>query len=168
MPVTIRTGCHQPVRVGTVKYPGSYAVVLVLHLLTVMFLVGPSAIAAMVSVRAARAGHAGALRDASRTTRVCANGTVLVVLLGTAMVGLGPVGDQWGLGQLWISASYALWFVAVALTLGLVVPTQVKAAEVIESGGSAGELAGRIAVGAGLALLAWTAIVVLMVAKPGA
>jgi hypothetical protein len=142
--------------------------VLVLHLLTVAFLVGPAAIAGMTSVRAAKAGHAQALRDASRTTRLYTLGTLLTVLLGTAMVGLGDVGDQWGMGQLWVSASYALWFVALVLTLALVVPAQLKAAQAIEAGGSAADQAGRIAAGSGLVLLAWTAIVVLMVVKPGA
>ena len=150
------------------SYSGTYAVVLVLHLLTVAFLVGPTAVAGVVSARHARAGRAEALRDASRTTRLYALGTLLTVLLGTAMVGLGDVGEQWDMGQLWVSASYALWLVAVALTLALVVPAQVKAAKAIDDGADGGAYAGRIAAGAGLALLAWSAIVVLMVVKPGA
>ncbi len=122
----------------------------------------------MTSVRAARAGHAQALRDASRTTRLYTLATLLTVLLGTAMVGLGDVGGQWEMGQLWVSASYALWFVALVLTLALVVPAQLSAAKAIEGGGSATDQVGRIAAGSGLVLLAWTAIVVLMVVKPGA
>lgn len=149
-------------------YSGAYAFVLVLHLLTVAFVVGPSAVAGVVSARHARAGRAEALRDASRTTRLYTLATVLTVLLGTAMVGLGDVGGQWEMGQLWVSASYALWIVAVALTLGLVVPSQVKAASAIDDGKDGGAYAGRIAAGAGLAVLAWSAIVVLMVVKPGA
>jgi hypothetical protein len=90
------------------------------------------------------------------------------VLLGTGLVGLGDVGDEWDMGQLWISASYALWFVAVALLLGLVVPTQAKALEALDGGGSAQALAGRIAAGAALASLAYVVVIVLMVAKPGA
>lgn len=149
-------------------YSGGYAVVLTLHLLTVAFLVGPAAVGAVTSARHARAGRAEALRDASRTTRLYTLATVATVVLGTAMVGLGDIGGQWDMGQLWISASYALWIVAVALTLGLVVPTQVKAAKALDAGSSAAPLVGRIAAGAGLAMLAWTAIVVLMVFKPGA
>lgn len=148
-------------------YSGGYAVVLALHLLTVVFLVGPAAMAGMTSTRHARGGRAEALRDAARTTRLCTLGTVLTVVLGTAMVGLGDVGGQWEMGQLWVSASYALWIVAVALTLGLVVPSQTKAAAAIEGRGDGSGFAGRIAAGAGLAVLAWTAVIVLMVAKPG-
>ena len=149
-------------------YSGAYAVVLALHLLTVAFLVGPAAMAAMASARHARSGRAEALRDAARTTRLYTVATVVTVLLGSAMVGLGDVGDQWEMGQLWVSASYALWIVAVAVTLGLVVPSQTKAASAIEGGGDGSGFAGRIAAGAGLAVLAWSAIIVLMVVKPGA
>ena len=149
-------------------YSGGYAVVLALHLLTVAFLVGPAAVAAVTSARHVRAGRADALRDASRTTRLYTLATVATVVLGSAMVGLGDVGDQWSMGDPWISASYVLWLVAVALTLALVVPAQAKAADALEAGQDAGAWAGRIAAGAGLAMLAWTAVVVLMVFKPGA
>ncbi len=149
-------------------YSGGYAVVLVLHLLTVAFVVGPSALAGVVSARHARAGRADALRDARRTTRLYTLATLVTVLLGTAMVGLGEVGGQWDMAQPWISASYVLWLAAVALTLGLVVPSQAKAATAIDQGGDGGAYAGRIAAGAGLAMLAWSAIIVLMVVKPGA
>lgn len=150
------------------RYTGSYALVLALHLLTVAFLVGPAAVAGMSSARHARTGEAQALRAASRITRGCTVATIVTVLLGTALLGLGPVGDQWDLGQLWVSASYALWFVACAITLGFVVPTQRKAAQAIEGGGDGSALAGRIGAGAGLAVLVWSAVVVLMVVKPGA
>ena len=149
-------------------YSGGYAVVLALHLLTVVFLVGPSAVAAVTSARHVRAGRAEALRDASRTTRLYTLATVVTVVLGSAMVGLGDIGDQWSMGDPWISASYALWLVAVALTLALVVPAQAQAADALDAGQDAGAHAGRIAAGAGLATLAWAVIIVLMVFKPGA
>lgn len=148
-------------------YSGGYAVVLSLHLLTVAFLVGPAALAAMASPRLVRAGRADALRDASRTTRGCTLATVATVVLGSALVGLGDIGGQWSMGQAWVSASYALWLVAVALTLALVVPAQAAAADALDAGQDAGGHASRIATGAGLATLAWSAIIVLMVFKPG-
>jgi hypothetical protein len=162
------SNARTPDTVPDMTYSGGYAVVLTLHLLTVAFVVGPAAVAGVTSARHARAGRAEALRHASRTTRGYTLATLLTVLLGTALVGLGDVGSQWELGQLWVSASYALWLVAVVLTLGLVVPSQAKAAKAIEDGRDGGAFAGRIAAGAGLAVLAWTAIIVLMVVKPGA
>jgi uncharacterized membrane protein len=159
-----RTGRTVP----DVDYSGAYAVVLALHLIAVVFLVGPSAVTAAVSARHARQGHAEALRDGMRATRLYTLGTVVAVLLGSGLVGLGDVGSQWDMGQLWVSASYALWIVAVALQLGLVVPSQGKALQALAGGGGAQALSGRIAAGAGLASLCYVTIVVLMVAKPGA
>jgi hypothetical protein len=149
------------------RYTGAYAVVLVLHLLTALFVVGPLAVAAVTSPRLARAGQVDALRGAARTTRLYALASLVVVLLGTAMIGLGDTGEAWEMSQLWVSASYALWIVAVGLTLGLVVPAQGQAVTALEEGRDAGGAAGRMAAGGGLAMLAWALIVVLMVTKPG-
>lgn len=149
-------------------YTGVYAVVLALHLITVAFVVGPSTVAATLSARHAREGRADALRDAMRTTRLFTLAGIVTVLLGSAMVGLGAIGDQWEMSQIWISASYALWFVAVTLQLALVVPAQGKALKAIDDGSSGAYQAGKIAAGAGLASLAYVVIIVLMVAKPGA
>jgi uncharacterized membrane protein len=150
-----------------VTYSGAYAVVLVLHLLTVAFVVGPLAVVAVTSPRHVRAGRVDALRDAQRTTRLYAFATLLTVLLGSAMIGLGDTGDAWEMGQLWVSASYALWLVALALLLGVVVPAQRAAVEALETGGETAAAATRIGAGSGLAMLAWIAIIVLMVVKPG-
>jgi hypothetical protein len=149
------------------RYTGTYAVVLVLHLLAALFVVGPLAVAAVTSPRLARAGRVDALRASSRSTRVYALASVVVVLLGSVMIGLGDTGEAWSMGQLWVSASYALWILAVVLTLGLVVPAQRAAVKALEAGEDASGTAGRMAAGGGLAMLAWTVIVVLMVTKPG-
>lgn len=150
------------------KYTGAYALVLVLHLLTVAAVVGPLLAAPPMAARALRDGRLDALRDHTRTTRLYAIASVVVVLLGSAMVGLGDVGDQWSFGQVWVSASYVLWLVAVVLLLVVVVPAQTTAAERLEAGQDAGGLAGRISAAGGIAALALTAVIVLMVLKPGA
>ena len=133
------------------KYTGAYAVVLILHLLTVAFVIGPAAVAPPLSARAARAGRLDALRDHARATRVYALGSLATVVLGSALIGLGDVGDQWSFSQGWVSASYALWLVAVALLLAVVAPAQEKAAEAIEGGGSGASYAGRISAAGGVA-----------------
>lgn len=148
-------------------YRGGYAVVLVLHLLTVALLVGPAAVAAVLSPRHVRAGRVDALRDAARTTRLYTLATLLTVVLGAALVGLsGNTTPQWSNGQLWVAGSYALWLVAVAVVLVLVVPAQEQAVAALDEGRDATPLAGRIAAGGAIAMLCWTAIVVLMVVKP--
>lgn len=148
-------------------YSGTYGLLLALHLLTVVFLVGPAALAAMSSPRLVRAGDAAGLRTAARSTRAYTLATVAVVVLGSALVGVSGEGTpEWSMGDPWVSASWALWFVAVAVTLVVVVPAQEAAAGELEAGGT--PVTGRIAAGAGAATLAWAAIVVLMVYKPGA
>ena len=149
------------------KYTGAYAVVLVLHLLTVAFVIGPAAVAPPLAARAAREGRLDALRDHARSTRLYALASLATVVLGSALIGLGDVGDQWSFGQAWVSASYALWLVAVVLLLAVVAPAQEKAAEAIAGGGSGASYAGRIAGAGGLAALAFAAVIALMVLKPG-
>jgi hypothetical protein len=149
------------------RYTGWYAVVLVLHLLAALFVVGPLAVAAVTAPRLARAGRLDALRVSLRTTRLYAMASVVVVALGVAMVGLGDTGEAWEMSQLWISASFALWIIALVLTLGLVVPAQRDAVHALEAGDDASGTAGRMAVGGGLAMLSWVVVVVLMVTKPG-
>ena len=83
------------------------------------------------------------------------------------MIGLGDVGDQWSMGQLWVSASYALWLVAVALLLAVVVPAQKAAGEAIARAATAARTPGASPRRGGVAALAFTAIIVLMVVKPG-
>ncbi len=150
------------------KYTGAYALVLALHLIAVVAVIGPLLAAPPLAARAARAGRLDALRDHARTTRLYALASIVVVVLGSALVGLGDTGGQWGFGQAWIGASYVLWLVAVVLLLVVAVPAQTDAAEAIETGGDGAVYAGKISVAGGLAALAFTVVIVLMVVKPGA
>ena len=152
-------------------YTGLYAVLLVLHLLTVAFLVGPAAVSAVLSSRHIRQGRAEALRDGARTTRGYTLASVATVLLGSALVSVsgGDSGTaQWSHGQAWVVASYALWLLAVVLVLVVVVPAQEAAAGALERGQDATSYAPRIGAAAGIAMLSWAAIIALMVTKPGA
>jgi hypothetical protein len=151
-------------------YRGAYGVVLALHVLTVAFVIGPLAIAALTAPRLVRggAGQLPALRATLRATRSYAFSSVVTVLLGTAMIGLGDVGDQWEFTDPWIMASYALWLVAVILSLLVVAPGIQDAIAAAETGADTKRFVGRIAGAAGAAALAWVAIIFLMVLKPGA
>lgn len=152
-------------------YDGAYALVLALHLLTAVFLVGPAALAATGSPRLVRAGRADALRDAARTTRLYSSASVVTVVLGIVLVTLSG-GDsgaaEWSMGDPWVSASFVLWLVAVGLTHAAVVPAQLRAAEALDSGQDATAAGTRITLLACLTTACWTAIIVLMVYKPGA
>ncbi len=150
-------------------YSGAYALLLVLHLLTVVFLVGPAALAATGSPRLVRAGRGEALRDAARTTRVYTLATVPPWSSARSLVGISGDGTpQWSMGAPWVSASYVLWLVAVVLTLVVVVPAQEAAAEALEAAcGRGRRRRGGSPSAACAATFCWIAIVVLMVDKPG-
>lgn len=133
-------------------------------------MVGPAAVAGVVSSRHVRQRDAGALRSAARTTRTYTLGSLLTIVLGSALVsssGGSSGAAQWSMGQFWVSASYALWIVAVLLVLAVVVPAQEGAATALEHDGGTKSLQTRIGIGAGVALLCYAVIVVLMVLKPG-
>lgn len=144
-------------------YDGGYAVLLVLHLLAVVFLVGPLALAAVHSPGQARRGDVSGLTAAARTNRVFTGLSVVVVVFGALMVA-----DRWEASQTWLVASYALTFVAVLLHVLVVGKAQEAALEALAAGRDVGSAAQRMAIGGGLATLAWATVVVLMVFKPGA
>lgn len=143
-------------------YDGGYAVLLVLHLLAVVFLIGPLALTAVHSPGQARRGDVAGLTTAAKTNRVYAGLSVLVVVFGALMVA-----DRWETSQTWVVASYALTFVAVLLHVLVVGKAQEAALAALGRGEDVGSAPQRIAVGAGLATLAWATVIVLMVVKPG-
>lgn len=143
-------------------YEGGYAVLLVLHLLAVVFLVGPLALAAVHAPGQVRAGNVAGVTAAARTTRLYSRLTLVVVALGALMVA-----DRWQASSAWVLASYAVWFVAVAVHLSVVQPALDRALDALTGGGDATGEVRTIAVGAGLATAAWVVLVVLMVVKPG-
>ena len=73
--------------------------------------------------------------------------------------------EPWNIprGSGWVSASYALWLVAVALNLALLAPALKEAI----AGGASDRVARKIGAVGGLSALCWVVIVVLMVYKPG-
>jgi hypothetical protein len=147
----------------------TYNVVLTLHLLVVVFIVGPLVAAAVAAPRAVDEGADGlpALRSASRTFRVYGGASVLAPLIGSAMVGLGGQGDAWKFSQGWISAAWALYLVVLVTTLAVLAPATRKAVASIEAGESGHLLQGRMQAAGGIISLSITVIVVLMVFKPG-
>lgn len=150
--------------VRLVRYTGLYAVLLVLHLLGVVFAIGPLGVTAVAAGRLVREGDVAALTRAARVCRDYALGSIVVVGLGTAMLDRKPT--RIPRSAAWVSASYALWLVAVVLTLAVVVPTLRKAAAEASEGRPADRLAVRVGAAGGVAMLCWIAIIVLMVVKP--
>lgn len=152
------------------KYSGFYAVLLFLHLLTVVFVIGPLAIAGVSAPRALDDGEPAVQRltDAHRQVQRYGIASIVVPLLGTAMIGLGDVGKRWEYNEFWVSASYALYVVAVLAVLLVAAPAIKKAAAALTAGESTEVFKGRMQAAAGGAALAWVVIILLMVFKPGA
>ena len=144
---------------------------LFLHLLTAVFAIGPLAHAATTAARGLRTGDATAVATSARTVLIYAYASLLVVVFG---FGLMSADDPHHPGEkvaeftdpfIWISL--LLWVIAVALALGVIVPTLRKAGVRIGAGEPVEALSGRVAASGGLVALIFLAIVALMVYRPG-
>ncbi|MGN6742253.1 MAG: DUF2269 family protein [Amnibacterium sp.] len=140
-------------------------VLLALHVVAAVFLVGPMAILPMSGLRAIRSGQAGQVMTLARSTNLLSILSVIVVILGFALMGLAPAKDHLTIVTPWILISLLCWAAAAALDLWLVVPTLRRAAEALE-GGETGARYPAVAAGSGIAALLLVAVVVLMVVRP--
>jgi uncharacterized membrane protein len=138
----------------------------VLHVLTAVFLVGPMAVLPMTAMRSLRAGHAEQVSSLARSTAVFSIGSVVVALLGFAL--LGMTGDEHGtsVSTPWVLWSVIAYLVALGLTLFIVVPALRAAAVRARSGGSVSDSYGKIAAPSGASSLLLAVVVVLMVWRP--
>lgn len=146
-----------------------YTVMLVLHVVTAVFLVGPMAVIPMNAMRSLRAANAEAVLSAARSTMIFSLGSLLVFILGFGLVGVAP--KEWGLsiGTPWLLISIVLYAVAAALNLLAVVPALRSAGEHLqdpEPGPVRGNDYRRIAVVSGVVSLLLIAVTVLMVTRP--
>lgn len=141
----------------------------VLHVVTAVFIIGPMAILPMTGMRAMRAGDGGQVATLAKSTFVISLLSLLVVVFGFGVMGMSDPKDALSMGTPWILWSIILYLVALALSLGVVVPALRKAsAELLAGGSGAAKPAGysRVAMSSGLGALLLVAVVVLMVWKP--
>jgi uncharacterized membrane protein len=148
-----------------------YKLFLFLHLLAAIFAVGPLVGAATTASRALRTSDAEAARSAARTVRIYSFVSIVVVVLGMGLMSADAPWDRSEhvaeIGDTWIWLSLLLWVAAMAVSLGLVVPSLTKAAAEIGAGRGSGSLTGRVAAGGGAVGLIYAVIVLLMVYRPG-
>ena len=148
-----------------------FKLLLFLHLLVAIFAIGPLVGAATTASRALRTSDAAAATSAARTIRIYSYVSVLVVILGMGLMSQKAPWDKSQnvaeFGDTWIWLSVLLWVVAMALSLGVVVPSLTRAAAGIGSGSAADGLTGRVAAAGGAIGLIFAVIVVLMVYQPG-
>lgn len=149
-----------------------YDFLLALHILFAVFAIGPLVHAATTAGRGVRKGDGVATAASVRLLRVYGYASVLVVIVGFALMSVDlPYGNgkekAGEIGQLWIWLSLLLWAVAIGLILGVIVPTLDKATQLIAEEGSVVALTARVAAAGGVVGLIFAAVVFLMVYRPG-
>lgn len=147
-----------------------FKILFTLHLLTAIFAIGPLVHASTTAARGLRTADAGATAAAARTITVYSYASLLVVFFG---FGLMSMDNPYGPGKVaeisdpYIWGSGLLWFIAVGLALGVLVPALQQATAKIGAGGSVDALKARVAAPGGIIGLIFAGIVFLMVYKPG-
>ena len=145
-----------------------FRILLALHLLVVVFAVGPLAHAVTTAGRGIRRGDGQATASAARTARVYTYASVLAVVLGFGLMSSKRQGRTVAdFGDTWVWLSLLLWLVAAVLSLTVVVPTLDRATALIEQQQSVVALTSRVAAAGGVIGLLFAAIVFLMVYRPG-
>lgn len=135
---------------------------LVAHIAAAIIFIGPATFASSAFARFARPGTreiAAALHSATR-----AYGTASVIVGG---VGLALAAQRALFSQGWLMAAVALFTVALGLLLGIAVPAQERALDILQAGAEIPpSLKLRLRLGAGFFALCWLIVLVLMVMKP--
>ena len=145
-----------------------FKILLALHLLFAIFAVGPLVHAATTAARGVRTGDGAATASSSRVLRVYSSASVLVVLIGFGLMSVKRHGKTIAeFGDTWIWLSALLWFVAMGIVTGALVPTLDKVTEKIGKQESVVTLTSRVAALGGVVALIFAGIVFLMVYKPG-
>jgi uncharacterized membrane protein len=148
-----------------------YNLLLFLHLLAVIFAVGPLVGAASTASRALRTPDAVAAASAARTLKIYSYASLAVVVLGMGLMSATdpdhPSQHVAEFGDTWIWLSLLLWFVAMGATLRGLEPALRRAATEIASGRPVATLTTRVAVLGGGVALVYAGIVALMVFQPG-
>jgi len=147
-----------------------YDVVLTVHILAVVVAFGV-VFAYPVLDAQWRRGSPSDLAGLHRLHVVLARRVITPAMTVVLLAGLYLALDRWSLGDPWISATFAILFVLFGLTGGVLVPADVRLAELAErDGGASAEYQRerrKADMFGGLALLLVVVAIFLMVAKPG-
>jgi len=144
----------------------------ILHVVGAVFIVGPMAILPMSAMRAIRAGSSAQVATLAKSTRIFSLLSLIVFVLGFALVGVADPKYNLSVTTPWVLASIILYVVAIVLSLAVVVPAMNRAAAnagtAPAASGSAAAKSGYAAIsaGSGIVSLLLVAVVVLMVWKP--
>src|SRR6187551_3426037 len=125
-------------------------ILLTLHLVAVVFLIGPLAAAGTRGIRVTKAGDAGGLRTTARLVTIYGWASLAVLVFGLSLVQGEDKGVHASFGDTWIIVSLILFLVAFGLVMGVLRPTLNRALGLVDAGKSSAELAGRVAASSGV------------------
>lgn len=149
-----------------------YNLLLVLHIGAAIIGFGGVALSGVYNRKAMQAGSAAANISSVNfeVNKLAEYAIYLVPILGIGLIGAS--GGVYTFSQAWVSASFALYIIALGVAHGVLIPGHRKLNTALAAGGpSSPEVASlnrRVAVSGGIANLLWVVILVLMVWKPGA
>jgi uncharacterized membrane protein len=152
-----------------------YDIVLTAHILAVVVAFGVVFAYPIIDAQVRRASPAD-VAALHRLHVVLARRLITPAMTVVLLAGLYLALDRWSLGDPWISATFAILFVLFGLNGAVLVPTDVRLAELAERDRAAGGAlsadyereARKAALFGGLALALVVVAIFLMVAKPGA
>jgi hypothetical protein len=147
-----------------------FKIMLTLHLLAVVFTIGPLVHATTTAVRGLRTNDESAAISSARMTTIYAYASILAVIFGFALMSsTSPFTGKHvaEFSETWIWLSLLLWLASAATALYITAPTLKKAAAGIDSGTGTRQLAVRISASGGLVAALLVAVIVLMVYQPG-
>ena len=119
--------------------------VLALHIVFVVFTIGPLAHAATTAGRGVRTGDAAAVAASARMVRIYGYASLLPVLAGFALLGKD---DKFTQPWVWVSA--VLWLASIGLVFGLLIPALQTAGTRIVEAADAKPLLGKVAASGGI------------------
>jgi uncharacterized membrane protein len=141
-------------------------VLLWLHIVVAMITLGPLVLFDMVVPGTVRSGNAAAVRWLSRRVHMLGPVSIVVALLGVALV-LHDGDDPYSFSKGWISGALTV-YILMSVNSGAVLDrTLARAADRLEAGQDAGAEAARLRLFGALEIVGLLVILWLMVAKPG-
>lgn len=139
-----------------------YNVFLLLHILAVIVAFAPNFVWPFVSVRLKREQRpvGATINDLTSGTTAKVTGPAMV-LAGIFGFGLAGLSDEvWKMSQTWLSIAILLWFLAIAVIYGMMVPAEKK----IAGGDESAEA--RLSMAGGMLHLLLFLLLIVMIWKP--
>lgn len=133
----------------------------ILHVATAVFIIGPIAIIPMTGLHALRTGDTARAEASAKSVRLLTYLSLIVVVTGFGVMGMADPKYDLSITTPWVLGSLILYVIAVALTLGILIPTYLHPERREPK-----QRYTRAAVSSGIAAISLVAVLVLMVWKP--